>query len=146
MVQQLKNTTNIFRIIEEEQPILARYGQAVLSSLPTAEMQEEINICSYLVPLPNASFVMRVQGDAMVEANIPHHALLVVERQLKPVNNMIVVAMVDGEIMVKRYIKNSSGIRLMPANQKYKPIPITEAIDFKILGVVTKIIIDAIPV
>lgn len=138
---------SLFRIAWHESPVLARYAQSVPGGFPSPAadyMEEEINFNSYLMPRPNATFVMRVQGDSMTEAHIPHNALIVVDRSIKPANNQVVVAVVDGEITVKRFIQNSSGIRLMPANVRYKPIPITEEMDFRIWGTVTRIIIDAL--
>jgi DNA polymerase V len=139
----------IYRIIGEDSPIRVQHAQSVPAGFPSPAadyMEEDINFNTYLMPRPNATFVMRVQGDSMIEANIPHNCLLVVDRSIKPSNNMIVVAIIDGEITVKRFIKNSSGVRLMPANQKFKPIPITEEMDFRVWGTVTKIIIDALTV
>jgi DNA polymerase V len=80
----------------------------------------------------------------MIEAHIPDQSLLVVDRSIKPANGNIIVAIVNGEFTVKRFIKNSSGIRLMPANPKYKPIVITEDMEFAVWGTVTKIIIDPV--
>jgi DNA polymerase V len=135
--------------VADESPIMARYAQSVSAGFPSPAadyLEEEINFNTYLMPHPNASFVMKVEGDSMIQANIPNNALIIVDRSIKPTNNKIVVAIVNGEITVKRFIQNSSGIRLMPANPKYNPIPITEDMDFRIWGTVTKIIVDALTV
>lgn len=128
-------------------PILMRYMQATVTAgfpSPAADyMEEEIDFNQYLRPRPSATFVIRVKGDSMVDAHIPDNSLLIVDRSVKPTSNCIVIAVIDNEFTVKRFIKNSSGIRLMPANEKYKPIPITEHMDFKVWGVVTQIIINA---
>ncbi len=128
-------------------PVLMRYaGAAVTAGFPSPAadyMEEEIDFNLYLKPRPHASFVIRVKGDSMVEAHIPDDALLIVDRSLKPASNSIIIAIVDNEFTVKRLIKNSSGICLVPANNKYKPIPITEDTDFRVWGVVTQIIINA---
>ena len=128
-------------------PILMRYiGSTVNAGFPSPAadyMEEEIDFNQYLKPRPNATFVIRVKGDSMVDAHIPTDSLLIVDRSLKPSNNSIIIAIVDNEFTVKRLIKNSSGLRLMPANNKYKPIPITEDMDFRVWGVVTQIIINA---
>ena len=79
----------------------------------------------------------------MIDAHITPNSLLIVDKSVTPVNNKIVVAVVNGEFLLKYFIKNSSGIRLMPANKKYPPIPITEDMDFSIWGTVTKIILNA---
>jgi DNA polymerase V len=149
MTAKLEQKMTIFRVVGEESPIAARYAQSVPAGFPSPAAdyaEEEINFNTLLMPHPNATFVMRVQGDSMVEANIPDNSLIVVDRSIKPSNNMIVVAIVNGEITVKRFIKNSSGVRLMPANAKFKPLPITEEMDFRVWGTVTKIIIDALTV
>jgi DNA polymerase V len=149
MVAKTEQKMTIFRVIGDESPIIARYAQSVSAGFPSPAAdyaEEEINFNTLLMPHPNSTFVMRVQGHSMIEANIPDNALIVVDRSIKPANNMIVVAIVNGEITVKRFIKNSSGIRLMPANPKFKPLPITEEMDFRVWGTVTKIIIDALTV
>ena len=129
-------------------PILIRYyDTTVPAGFPSPAMdymEEEIDFNHYLRPRPSSTFIIRVKGESMIEANIPDNALLIVDKSLKPANNMIVVAIVNGEFTVKRFVKNSSGIRLMPANPKFNPIPITEGMDFAIWGTVTKIIIDTL--
>lgn len=114
---------------------------------PAADyIQEEIDLNQYLKPHPSSTFLIRVKGDSMIEAFIPDGALLVVDRSIKPGNNKIVLAVLNGELVLKRFIKNSSGIRLMPANNKYDPIPINEEMDFRVWGTVTQIIINALTV
>jgi SOS-response transcriptional repressor LexA len=61
---------------------------------------------------------------------------------------MIIVAVINNEFTVKRFIRNSSGIRLMPdsKNPRWQPIPITADMEFKVWGVVTQIIINGLKV
>ncbi len=143
---ELQNISKIYSISSQDTPIMAIYAQSVPAGFPSPAadyMEEEIDFNHLLRPRPSSTYVIRVQGDSMIEANIPNDALLVVDRSIKPASGNIVVAIIDSEFTVKRFIKNSSGIRLMPANPKFKPIPITEEMDFAIWGTVTKIIIDA---
>ena len=148
----LTSTTTPFtfyRITNAEAPTIASYLQQVPAGFPSPAadyIQEEIDFNALLLPHPSSTYVVRVQGDSMIEAFIPNNALLVVDRSIKPINNRIVVAVVNGEFTIKRFIKNSSGIRLMPANPKFKPMPITEDMDFAIWGTVTKIITNAFEV
>ena len=135
----------LYRPIPTENPISALYAQSVQAGFPSPAadyMEEDINLQDYLMPRPNATFIMRVQGHSMTDAHIPDGALLVVDRSIKPSNNKIVVAVIDGEITVKRLITNSSGTRLMPANAKFQPILINGEQDVRIWGTVTKVIID----
>ena len=129
-------------------PILACYGSMVQAGFPSPAsdfLEDDIDLNQLLIPRPNSTYLVRVTGNSMVNAHIPEGALLVVDRSVKPANNRIVVAVINNEFTVKRFIKNSSGIRLLPEspNPKYKPIPITEGMEFSIWGTVTNIIINA---
>ena len=136
-----------FLKVRDDHPISIRsFGSCVPAGFPSPAadyMEEEIDLNNLLRPHPPATFFIKVIGDSMKDANIPNDALLIVDRSVKPNNNSIVLAVVNAEFTVKRFIQNSSGIRLMPANPKYQPISITEGMDFYIWGTVTKIIIDA---
>jgi len=68
------------------------------------------------------SFVLRVQGDSMVDAAILDGDLIVVAPQPDAVNGEIVVAMVDGEATVKRFFRDGGRIRLQPENRTMEPI------------------------
>ncbi len=134
-----------YSIHQPEQVVtLQLQGSLVKAGFPSPAMdymEEEIDFNKLLSPRPSSTFLVKVEGDSMLEAFIPPGAYLVVDRSVKPSNNMIVVAVVNGEFTVKRFIQNSSGIRLMPANPRYQPIPITEGTEFSIWGTVTNIII-----
>ena len=133
-----------------ENPILVRYFNSNVAAgfpSPAADyMEDQIDLNKLLISHPSATFFIKVKGDSMKDAYIPDGATLIVDKSIKPQNNYIVLAVVNGEFTIKRFIKNSSGIRLMPANEKYKPIPINEGMEFSVWGTVTKIIIDPLKV
>lgn len=121
-------------------------GSTVQAGFPSPAadyIENDIDIAAHLVSKPLSSYLVRVVGNSMIDAHIPPNSLLIVDKSITPKNNQIIVACIDGEFTVKRFIKNSSGVRLMPANKAYPPIPITECMDFKVWGTVTRIIIDA---
>ena len=129
--------------------ILSYFDAGVSAGFPSPAadyMQEEIDLNTYLKPHPSSTFLIRVKGESMIDAFIPDGALLVIDRSITPSSNMIVLAVLDGELVLKRFVKNSSGIRLMPANLRYPPIPITDGMDFRVWGVVTQIIINGLTV
>ena len=68
------------------------------------------------------SFVLRVQGDSMVDAAILDGDLIVVAGQPSANNGEIVVAMVDGEATVKRFYREGGRVRLQPENARMEPI------------------------
>jgi DNA polymerase V len=134
-------------IPESLNPIQVIHYGLVAAGMPLPaknNVEENIDFNKYLRPNPFSTFSFRVSGDSMIDANIPDKALLIVDRSINPVSNNIVVAVVNGNFTVKYYIKNRSGIRLMPANAKYQPIPVTDDMEFSIWGTVTRVIIETL--
>jgi DNA polymerase V len=85
---------------------------------------------------------VRAQGSSMRDAGIADGDLLVVDRALEAKNNNVVIAVVNGEFTVKRFVKKGEKAFLLPENRSYKPIEITGDIDFTVWGVVTNVIHD----
>lgn len=73
------------------------------------------------------SFVLRVQGDSMIEAQICSGDLVVVRPQSSAENGEIVVALIDGEATLKRFYREKGRIRLQPENRHMAPIFIAAA-------------------
>jgi DNA polymerase V len=105
-------------------------------------LEPDLDFNQLLKRNPNATFCMRVQGESMVDAFIPNGSMVVIDRSVKPLNNSIVVATVDGERMIKHLVRTRDGIFLLPANDKYRSIRIEEAMDFSVWGTVTHVLID----
>lgn len=97
--------------------------QAGFPSPAEEELVDVLSLDEYLVRRPEATFMLTVSGDSMIEAGIHPGDLVLVERGRNPKNNDIVVAQVDGEWTMKYYIKDRKGtVRLEPANRKYSTI------------------------
>ena len=73
----------------------------------------------------------------MQEAGIFDGDTLIVDRSLKLANGKVIVAILNGELLVRRFLKNYSAAFLIPENQRYKPINLSEFSDFAVCGVVT---------
>ncbi len=78
-------------------------------------------------------FAVRVQGDSMRDAGIEDQDLAIVKQTPSAESGEIVVAMVEGEVTIKRLVKKKNEIWLEPENSKYKPRQILDT-SFKILG------------
>ena len=76
----------------------------------------------------------------MVDAGIQDGDLLVIDKALEPKEGSIAVCYLDGEFTVKRLAVQQDGLYLMPANQEFKPIRITEENEFLVWGVVDYVI------
>ena len=100
----------------------------------------KIDLNNLLIENPSATYYVRVNGDSMSGAGILSGDLLIVDRSIEVSNNCIVVAHLDGEFTVKRIQKKGRQLFLKPENETFKPIQITEEMDFKVWGVVTHII------
>ncbi|NMB45132.1 MAG: transcriptional repressor LexA [Firmicutes bacterium] len=93
-------------------------------------------------PLPRAfasdeaTFILRIQGDSMIEAGILDGDYVIVRQQPDALNGDIVVALIEDEATVKRFFKELDHIRLQPENPVYDPIVTTDAhILGKVIGV-----------
>ena len=80
----------------------------------------------------------------MKDAGIQSGDVMIVDRSLEPKNRSIVLAVIDGDFTVKRVNVNDNELYLMPENDTFTPIKITEEMDFQIWGVVTFIIHKAV--
>lgn len=96
---------------------------AVQAGFPSPAEEELVDVLSldeFLVRRPEATFMLTVSGDSMIEAGIHPGDLILVEKGVTPRSGDIVVAQVDGEWTLKYYIKDRVGIRLDPANKNYR--------------------------
>lgn len=67
-------------------------------------------------------FMLRVQGESMIEAGILNGDLIIVRQQNEARNGEIVVALIGEEATVKRFFKERTLIRLQPENSSMEPI------------------------
>ena len=103
-------------------------------------LEGKLDLNRHLIKHPAATFFVRVTGDSMIGAGIHSGDLLVVDRSLEPADKNVVVAVLDGELTVKRLSKQNGILRLLPENRNYQPIEITPQQTIEIWGVVTSVI------
>jgi DNA polymerase V len=108
---------------------------------PTEDYIEgKIDLNRHLVKHPESTFLVRVVGESMQDAGIHPRDLLVVDRSLEAISGKVVIAVVDGELTVKRLRKHRNKLWLMPENPDFQPIEIGENMELHIWGVVTNVI------
>ena len=96
---------------------------SVAAGFPTQEEEQEadaVTLDEYLVKDPDRSYMLTVRGDSMIDAGILPGDIVLVEKGPRPRQNDIVVACVDDEWTLKYYVRDAGGVRLEPANRKYK--------------------------
>ncbi len=99
-------------------------------------LEGTLDLNEHLIRRPAATFFLRVSGDSMTGAGIYPGDILIVDRSLPPADGRIVIAVVDGELTVKRLSRRPGRIRLLPENPRYPPIDITAEQDLRVWGVV----------
>lgn len=80
-------------------------------------------------------YLLRVQGDSMIEDGILDGDLVGVRRTPEARDGQVVVARLEGELTIKRLARGKNGIRLLPRNPAYAPIEVRRGQDFAIEGV-----------
>lgn len=99
-----------------------------------------LDLNAHLISNPSTTFFVRVAGDSMTGANIFDSDLLVVDRSPKPKIRDIVVAVINGDLTVKRFLSSDKGVVLKAENPEYEDIHINTDTDFSIWGVVMHVI------
>lgn len=90
--------------------------------------------------LHNDNFILKVQGESMIEAGINNGDYIIVSKQSTARNGEIVVAMIEGEATVKTFYKEKDHIRLQPQNSTMDPIIVKDCqILGKVVGLFRKI-------
>jgi repressor LexA len=100
-------------------------------------VEGEFVLSPAFVPKASDAFMLRVQGDSMIDAAMLDGDLIVVRPQKTAQNGEVVVAMIDGEATVKRFYREEGRIRLQPENREMAPI---YASDVEIIGRVEAVV------
>jgi len=141
-----EKTQNIIQILIPERlknidlPLFLESVSAGFPSPADDYLEGKLDLNDFLIPNPPATFLVHVTGDSMIGAGIYSGDLLIVDRSVEPRNRNIVIAVLDGELTVKRLKMEQDEIILVAENKNYEPIKITEQMQFEIWGVVRTVI------
>jgi repressor LexA len=109
------------------------------------ENVDTISLDDWLIENKEASFMLKVSGDSMIDAGVRPGDSVIVQRGRQPKNGDIVIAEVDREWTIKYFYKTSgkvadgvAGVILKAANKKYPPIIPKE--ELRVAGVVRAVI------
>jgi DNA polymerase V len=120
-------------------PLFASPVPAGFPSPADDYIERSLDLNEHLIKHPAATFFVRASGDSML-GNIHSGDLLVVDRAKEAGDGSIVIAVIDGELTVKRLRKRGNGVSLESDNPAYAPLSINEEADVVVWGVVTNVI------
>lgn len=104
-------------------------------------MERGIDLNEQLVRNKPATFFMRVNSNAMEGAGIFKGDVVIIDRSLKPVSGKVVIANLNGELLIRRFEKIKNKVRLLAEAQSLSPIEVdATCCDFSIWGMVTYVI------
>ncbi len=103
-------------------------------------MDRGIDLNEQLIRNKPATFFMKVSGNSMIEAGICDGDIVIVDKSIKPSNGKVVIAVVDGEMLIRRYQKTFNKLLLISETKKSSTIDVSEFSDFKVWGVVVYLI------
>ncbi len=130
-------------LVDEPRPLrpLPLIGQVAAGAPILAEQNiEDFIEVPALLRRSDDDFLLRVEGDSMIDAGIHNDDLIVIHRQATADNGEIVVALVGDEATTKRFFREAGHIRLQPANDLYEPI-ILDQVELvgKVVGVLRRL-------
>jgi len=104
-------------------------------------MERGIDLNEQLIRNKPATFFMRVSSDAMKEAGIYNGDVVIVDRSIRAVSGKVVIATLNGEMLIRRLEKIKDNVQLLTESNKLSPINIDSSCEeFAIWGVVTYVI------
>ena len=110
-------------------------------STPADEyMERGIDLNEQLVKNKPATFFFRMNGDSMNGAGIFSGDVLIVDRSITNANGKVVIAVLNGEMLVRRLEKTLNKIRLIPETAKLAVIDVDPFAEFAVWGVVTYVV------
>ena len=119
--------------------LIPLYSHSVAAGFPSPAddyIEDRLSLDEHLIQNKHATFFVRAKGNSMTGAGIFDGDLLVVDKSLPPSSGDIVIAIVDGDLTVKRLIKRNGKILLKPENPRFKEIEFVEGQELQVWGVV----------
>lgn len=133
---KVKRKTEIKRKIDFEAPFVSSVKKTGV------RRNSKLDLNQLLAPFPKSCYIVQVSGESMIDENIYDGDYLIVNKEEKPKNDSIVIASLNGELLVKTYKIIEGEEYLFSANSKFLPIHIKPFWEFKIQGVVKHVIRD----
>lgn len=123
---------------------IALYNCKISAGFPSPAddyIDKHLDLNEHLIKRQASTYLLIASGDSMTGENIHDRDMLIVDRSIKPISGDVVIAVVDGQLTVKKlFIDKNNQIFLEPANHKYQRIQISESMELVIWGVVLHVV------
>lgn len=142
-IENMTHVGVVMKFAESCESHLPLYSCTVQAGFPSPAddyMEGKLDLNEHLVKHPAATFFVRAAGYSMIKAGIHPGDILVVDRSIEAKHGKIVIAVVDGQLTVKRLHKSVQETYLMPENEEFEPIRFEEDSEVVIWGVVTNVL------
>jgi DNA polymerase V len=143
MEKKAGNISKIYKPEAETKVSLPLFSEKLSAGFPSPAndyIDRGLDLNELLIQNPSATFYVEIEGESMINAGINSGDILVVDRSLEAKHGTIIVAILDGEFTVKKLYWRGKVVKLVAENPNYKPIEITDEMDFEIWGVATTVI------
>lgn len=121
-------------------PLFAARIPAGFPSPADDYVDKGLDLNELLVRHPAATYFVRVSGDSMVGAGIHSGDILVVDRAESARDRSVIIAALNGELTVKRFVRDNGRIYLFSENRDYPNLEVNGEMEFEIWGVVVHVI------
>ncbi len=135
--------TMLHQLAAEKQTPVRFYDIGVSAGFPSPAddyKEKKLDLNDLLIRQPEATFFAKASGDSMTGAGIFDGDMLIVDRSITAADGKIVIAVVNGELTVKRFKLVGRTAQLHAENPKYSPITLCEGDNVNVWGVVTNVI------
>lgn len=140
---QVGNTIALFSANTETKLTLPYVDSGISAGFPSPALDfidVSIDLNKQLIKHPSATFYGRVKGFSLKNAGIDDGDLLVIDKSLEPTNGKIAVCFIDGEFTAKRIKITQKEVWLIPENDDYQAIKVTDNNTLVVWGIVTHVI------
>lgn len=133
----------IFGFQKKGSPRIPLFTMSVSAGKPVPvdnEIEKEIDLNEFLVSHPAATFFAKVSGQSMQESGIADGDILIVDTSVEPSEGKFVIVDVNGELTVKIF-REIDGCQFLESHSgQFLPLKIDPYVEFRPVGVVTKVI------
>ncbi|MBS1990570.1 MAG: translesion error-prone DNA polymerase V autoproteolytic subunit [Cyanobacteria bacterium SZAS LIN-2] len=102
-------------------------------------IERTLDLNELLIKNKIATFFMRADGDGLKDSGINHGDLLIVDRSLPPAAGKTVVAVIDGELLLRKIEKHEGRLVLVSSEESAEPV-VFDGEEIQVWGVITSVV------